>query len=368
MKKILMCGVVVIAIFATVMLFSCNMENLNVEKNVSIENKKVGFDYWDKNSEPLKKLINFVEDVTNTKSTNFIPEEDRIVVVDFDGTIYGENAPIKLQDLLFTHRVLTDPSYIASPKQYKMASLLKATIDFDRYKNASGYDVDVLEAEVYKSMSRDKYSEYVKNFLKSQVLGYENITYEKLFILPMVEVLNYLKEKNFTIFIVAGSDRELMRTIAADKLGIPYSNFIGSDAEYKVSEEIMVPNFMVEEKKVIPYYYEYNENMFSARSGRIVNLNYNGNKVFNIEKEIGKKPVLCFGNSYDDVSMAKYTLTKNKYNSIAFMLVADDKEREYADIDKELANKDKWEMNGFDVISMRKDFTTIYGEDVIKSE
>ena len=52
------------------------------------------------------------------------------------------------------------------------------------------------------------------------------------------------------------------------------------------------------------------------------------NKVSAIETEIGKKPVLSFGNSSGDTSMANYVINDNEYEALAFMVCCDDLERE----------------------------------------
>ena len=48
------------------------------------------FTAWVDDSEPIASLKEYVEDVTNEKSKNFIPVEDRIAVFDLDGTLYCE--------------------------------------------------------------------------------------------------------------------------------------------------------------------------------------------------------------------------------------------------------------------------------------
>ena len=98
-------------------------------------------------------------------------------------------------------------------------------------------------------------------------------------------------------------------------------------------------------------------------------------KVRKIIREIGKKPVLGFGNSNGDASMLNYVTTENKYNSKAFMIVADDVKREHGidTIENGIVNttnsdelKKMWESKDYDfqVISMRDDWKTIYGENV----
>ena len=92
------------------------------------------------------------------------------------------------------------------------------------------------------------------------------------------------------------------------------------------------------------------------------------NKVSLIKTEIGIKPVLCFGNSNGDVAMANFTINNNKYRSGAYMLCCDDLERENGNTSKADKMRTTCEENGFTAISMKKDWTTIYGENVVKNK
>ena len=72
-----------------------------------------GFTAWVDDSDPIAALKEYVEDVTNEKSKNFIPVEDRIAVFDLDGTLYCETFPIYGEWLLFADYVLGTPEYEA---------------------------------------------------------------------------------------------------------------------------------------------------------------------------------------------------------------------------------------------------------------
>ena len=85
-----------------------------------------------------------------------------------------------------------------------------------------------------------------------------------------------------------------------------------------------------------------------------------------IVREIGKQPVLAFGNSSGDVAMLTYVLSDNPNPSASFMVLADDEEREYGDASGSAAKRASWEEAGFAVFSMHDDFATIYGEGVKK--
>ncbi|MDO5703298.1 MAG: LysM peptidoglycan-binding domain-containing protein, partial [Lachnospiraceae bacterium] len=91
-------------------------------------------------------------------------------------------------------------------------------------------------------------------------------------------------------------------------------------------------------------------------------------KVSMIAREIGRQPVLCFGNSLIDESMAAYTVNSNPYRSEVFMVVADDDERDWADPEKAAELREKWEGLGWNIISMKDDFRNIYGDEAVRDK
>lgn len=87
-------------------------------------------------------------------------------------------------------------------------------------------------------------------------------------------------------------------------------------------------------------------------------------KIFSILKQIGKKPVLAFGNSMGDSGMFEYTLQDNRYNSVAFCVLCDDTERELGNIAKAEKMRKTAVQRGWNTISMKDEFKTIYGNKV----
>ena len=91
-------------------------------------------------------------------------------------------------------------------------------------------------------------------------------------------------------------------------------------------------------------------------------------KVDAIVREIGKQPVLAFGNSSGDASMAEYVTSGNKYKSLAFMLCCDDTERENGNEEKAQKMYDMCEEFDWVPVSMKNDWTTIYGDNVTRKQ
>ena len=98
--------------------------------------------------------------------------------------------------------------------------------------------------------------------------------------------------------------------------------------------------------------------------GGFIQKNLNGNKSIYIEREIGQRPVLAFGNSGSDTSMLNYTIdSRNPYPAQAYMVVADDDVREWGTQDWETKSAD-YMAKGYVPISMKNDFARIYAEGI----
>ncbi len=120
-----------------------------------------------------------------------------------------------------------------------------------------------------------------------------------------------------------------------------------------------------QDKDGLNYQLAQGEDVLRGDSLLIKNLKMN--KVVAITKEIGKQPVLAFGNSSGDTSMLNYAINNTKYHGQGYMLVADDIDRDYANLEKAESLRATWVKNNFHVISMKNDFKTIYGDNVLKT-
>ena len=107
---------------------------------------------------------------------------------------------------------------------------------------------------------------------------------------------------------------------------------------------------------------------YLVRTDSLLIKNLKTNKVLQISQEIGKVPVISFGNSSGDEAMHNYCMGNQKYPTVTFMLVADDDARDHADLAEGAKREAKWRKNGYTVISMKNDFKTIYGEGVTKTD
>ena len=214
-------------------------------------------------------------------------------------------------------------------------------------------------AEIFQNMTIEETDAYTKKFLNEPAEGYNNLKRGDAFYKPMVEVVNYLKKNNFTVYIVSGSDRFTVRSAVDGKLDIPKNNIIGSEYRVIASHQGNISGFD----------YTFNTtNDILINSGELVVKNLYMNKVHQIIREIGQTPLLSFGNSNGDSSMANYVMSNKNHEGLAFMLLCDDIVREDGNIAKADKFRASCEANGWIPVSMEKDWKTIYGDNVTKKE
>ena len=307
--------------------------------------------------EALTALQQYVEDVTNPASANFIPQKDRIATFDMDGTFIGELYPTYFEYNLLEYRVLDDTAYgNHAPDDVRQAA--QQIRDFVRNGTPLPDHFDMIHAraaaKAYAGMTIAQFDAYVKDYAKHSANGFVGMTYAESFYKPMLEVFDYLEDNGFTYYVVSGSDRFICRALV-ESLGIEPNRVIGMDVKLVSSSQGAVEGVnytMGREEEIV-------------RTDELIIKNLKTNKVLQISQEIGKVPVLSFGNSGGDAAMHNYCLS-NSLKSAAFMLIADDDARDHANRDKALALGEQWRAAGYHVISMRDDFKTIYGPGVVK--
>lgn len=327
--------------------------------NEPTQTSKNYFTLWN-DCEALTALQKYVEDVTNPNSVNFIAESDRIATFDMDGTFVGELYPSYFEYNLLEYRVLDDTAYNSkAPDDVRQTA--QEIRDFVRNgtKLPDHFDMKHAHAaaKAYAGMTLAEFDRYVKAYAAKPANGFTGMTYAESFYKPMLEVFKYLEANGFTYYVVSGSDRFICRALT-ESIGIAPNRVIGMDVRLQSTSqgtEAGVNYTMGKEEDIV-------------RTDELIIKNLKTNKVLQIAQEIGKVPVLSFGNSGGDCAMHNYCLSNTEHKTLAFMLIADDEARDHANREKALKLGDQWRENGYIVISMRDDFKTIYGYGVEKTD
>ena len=311
--------------------------------------------YWTEGSPVAQSLRDYVAKVTDPKDTaNFIPEKDRIAVFDMDGTLTCETYYTYYDTMMFIEYCLNDHPEKVSDELKQVAASIKP-----------GYLADEALArnfaKAYAGMTMEEFYNYAVEFGKKKTASFNNMRYIDNMYLPMTELVRYLYENGFTIYVISGTERTTTRAIVANSPIKDYvmpAHVIGTDFEVKQKgHETEASN--------LNFKYENGDEL--VLTGGFIQKNLNANKSIYIEREIGQRPVLAFGNSGSDTSMMNYTIDdRNPYPAQAYMVVADDNFREWG--------KQNWEeksaeyiAKGYIPVSMKTDFAQIYEEGITKA-
>ena len=318
------------------------------------ESSDVKFEYWN-DGEALSTLKTYVATVTDEKSEDFIPVKDRIAVFDMDGTLACETYYTYYDTMMFIEYCLVDHPERVSDELKEVARSI-----------APGYLADETLArnfaQAYAGMTVKEFSDYVVSFGQKKTQSFNNMRYIDNFYLPMVEVVHFLYDNGFTIYVISGTERTTTRAIVANspiKEYVTPNHVIGTDFEVKVRGH-------EEESSNMNFKYENGDEL--VLTGGFIQKNLNANKTIYIEREIGQRPVLAFGNSGSDTSMMNYAIDeRNPYKAQAYMVIADDNVREWGTQDREKKSAE-YKAKGYTPISMKNDFAKIYPDGITKGE
>jgi phosphoserine phosphatase len=296
-----------------------------------------------------RSIVDFVQLVTTPESKDFIPRADRIAVFDNDGTLWPEQ-PASVQLVFALQRVKTvagkHPEW---KRQEPFRSILKGNLKSIAASGDTG-SMRVLAA-AHAGMTSDQFAALVHEWFDSASDPRFNRLYADLAYQPMLELLAYLRANGFKTYLVTGSDVEFVRDLAQRVYGIPPEQVIGSTVKYR--------------------YAQTNGAVSLTRLAQVDNLVDGSAKPLAIDRVIGRRPVIAFGNSDGDVPMLEWT-SAGDGPRLAALVHHTDAEREYAydrtsksgKLDKGL---DEAATKGWLVVDMKGDWKTVFKPDAAAS-
>ena len=309
---------------------------------------------WASDSAAKASLLSYVEAVTEEGGADYIPVKDRIAVFDMDGTLTCETYYTYYDTMMFIEYCLVDHPERVSDELKQIAASIQP-----------GYLADETLArnfaKAYAGMTMEEFYRYAVEFGQKQTESFDNMRYIDNFYLPMAELVRYLYENGFTIYVISGTERTTTRAIVANS---PIQDYVSPNHVIGTDFEVKQAGHETESSNMDFKYANGDELVIT---GGFIQKNLNGNKSIYIQREIGQRPVLAFGNSGSDTSMMNYTIdSRNPYRAQAYMVVADDDVREWGKQDWETKSADYTAM-GYIPISMKNDFAQIYAEGIVPS-
>jgi phosphoserine phosphatase len=296
---------------------------------------------WNKG--PAKtSILEFVAKTTTWKSNDFLDPSERIAVFDNDGTLWCEQ-PMYVQAYFVLDRVkalaATNPG-LKAKEPY--ASLLKGDLNGVFASGEAG--IAELMAATHAGMTTEEFAQTVGDWIAKAKHPKTGRLFTEMVYQPMLEVLRYLRKFGYKTFIVSGGGIEFMRPWTEKAYGIPPEQVVGSTGGLKYEVKDGVPR--IEKLPTL-----------------VLNDDKDGKPV-GIQRHIGRRPVMAFGNSDGDYQMLQWTRT-GAGPRYAMIVHHTDAQREYAydrdskvgRLDRALADAGK---NGWHVADMAKDWKTVH--------
>lgn len=267
------------------------------------------------------------------------PVEDRLAVLDNDGTLWCER-PTYVQWEFFVdalrRRVAADAAF-GEREEYRAVLSDDATAVGEIGLAA----IVVALAELFTGQDPSEYVAAAREFADRWVhptlgRGIGSITYR-----PMLELIGELRRRDFTVGVVTGGGTEFVRAVSQSLYGVPPELVVGTLIEHEV-----VPGAGL------------------RRTAKLLgHANEGPAKVVNIQNFLGRRPLLAAGNSGGDTDMLDWVAAGG---GLALVVDHDDPDREFAyesraeSFTQTESLLDTARREGWTIASMRDDWETVF--------
>ncbi len=292
------------------------------------------------------EIIDFVFRTSTAGSSDYVPVNERIAVFDNDGTLWCE-MPVPVQAFFANDRLKTlAPLHPEWQRTEPFKSMLAGDVKTAMATGIKG--LAELGMATHAGMTTDEFVGIARAWLAKARHPKLNRPYTEAIYQPMLEVLDLLRARGFTTFIVSGGGVEFMRVFAEEVYGVPSHQVIGSTI--KTHFEMRGGKPVLFREPVLDF--------FDDKAAKPVNIN----------KYIGRRPIACFGNSDGDREMLIWTTVgrDDQRPSLGLIVHHTDAEREFAydrqhvlsgQLDKAL---DEAQVHGWILADMKNDWKVVF--------
>jgi phosphoglycolate phosphatase-like HAD superfamily hydrolase len=298
---------------------------------------------WNKGG-ARQAVLEFVAAVTDEKNADYVEPAKRIAVFDNDGTLWLEY-PMYTQAIFAFDRI---KELGAQHPEWKHQQPFRGVLEDDMSAvGASGVKglMQIVMAS-HSGMTAAEFDAQASDWLATAKQPRFKRLYSELLYQPQLELLEYLRANEFKTFIVSGGGVAFMRPITQQAYNIPPEQVVGSR---------VVTKYEVRDGKGV-----------LVRMPELGFLDDKEGKPVAIYEQIGRRPILAFGNSEGDRQMIEFT-TAGAGRRLGLFVHHDDAEREYAyDRNSHVGMLDQSldlaESKGWVIVSMKRDWKRIFPE------
>jgi len=289
-----------------------------------------------------QSITAFVEKVSKEASVDFVPVAERIAAFDNDGCLWAEQ-PMYFQFFFALDRIkILAPQHPEWKDKEPFASLLKG----DLKAALAGGEAALVQIVMatHAGLMTEEFEKAVTDWMASAKHPKTGKPFTEMVYQPMVELLAYLRANGFKTFIVSGGGIEFMRPWTEKVYGIPPEQVIGTSGGLK---------------------YELRDgNPVLVKLPEIAHNDDKDGKPVGIQRHIGRRPIMAFGNSDGDLQMLQWTAA-GAGPRFCLYVHHDDAVREWAyDRESHIGKLDKGleeaAAKNWTVVSMKGDWKNIF--------
>jgi phosphoglycolate phosphatase-like HAD superfamily hydrolase len=232
-----------------------------------------------------RAITTFVEAVTRPGAPSFVEPAARIATFDNDGTLWAEQ-PYYFQLAFALARVKAlAPTHPEWKEKEPFKSVLAGNVKGALEQGEKAL-IELVEV-THSGMTTEQFASAVSDWAATAKHPRTGRLYTEMVYQPMLELLAYLRSRGFKTFIVSGGGVDFMRPWVEKAYGIPPEQVVGSSGVTRLDQRAGAP-VLLKEAKV---------EFVDDGPGKPVGIN----------RFIGRRPVLAFGNSDGDLQMLEWT-------------------------------------------------------------
>jgi phosphoglycolate phosphatase-like HAD superfamily hydrolase len=238
-----------------------------------------------------------------------MPIPERVAYFDNDGTLWCERPSyVQLEFFLAVlgERIGREP---AVAEREEFAALLAG--DEARIGEIGLERIGLALAGLLEGLEPGEFDRAVRDFMSTATHRGLDRPMRATVYQPMLELIEALCAREFTVGIVTGGGTEFVRAVSQDLYGVPPELVVGTLIDYELSIEPLHRPVLRRTSRIVG---EANEGLA---------------KVTNIQSHLGRPPLFAAGNSSGDAALLDWAATGHPLG-LALLVVHDDAAREYA--------------------------------------
>jgi phosphoglycolate phosphatase-like HAD superfamily hydrolase len=218
----------------------------------------------------------------------FVEPKQRIATFDNDGTLWSEQ-PVYFQLAFAVDRVVA-----LAPRhpEWKTKEPFRSLLRGDVHAALAGGQKAAVEilAATHAGMTTDEFADIVSQWVLTARHPRTGRLYTEMVYQPMLELLALLRQNHFTPYIVSGGGIEFLRVWAERVYGIPPEHVVGSSGATTFTLRPSGPVLL--------------------KGPEVAFVDDGPGKPVAIQRVIGRRPLLAFGNSDGDLQMLEWTAAR----------------------------------------------------------